>query len=82
MAYNELSKKYDDIRSMMRRFYVYGFETRQDFNDKSQRSYDDERRRIQSWLDEYMDINPDVAGTAYHISLDSRDISHNPLYKS
>lgn len=51
MAYNELSKKYGDIRSMMRRFYVYGFETRQDFNDKSQRSYDDERRRIQSWLD-------------------------------
>lgn len=82
MAYNELSKKYGDIRSMMRRFYVYGFETRQDFNDKSQRSYDDERRRIQSWLDEYMDINPDVAGTAYQISLNSRDISHNPLYKS
>lgn len=82
MAYNELSKKYGDIRNMMRRFYVYGFETRQDFNDKSQRSYDDERRRIQSWLDEYMDTNPDVAGTAYKISLDSRDISHNPLYKS
>lgn len=82
MAYNELSKKYGDIRSMMRRFYVYGFETRQDFNDKSQRSYDDERRRIQSWLDEYMDTNPDVAGTAYQISLNSRDISHNPLYKS
>ena len=82
MAYNELSKKYGDIRSMMRRFYVYGFETRQDFNDKSQRSYDDERRRIQSWLDEYMDTNPDVAGTAYQISLNSRDTSHNPLYKS
>lgn len=29
-----------------------------------------------------MDTNPDVAGTAYQISLNSRDISHNPLYKS
>lgn len=24
--YPELSKKYDDVRSYMRRFYVYGFE--------------------------------------------------------
>lgn len=54
MAYSELFKNYSDIRNFMRRFYVYGFETRQDFKDKSSRSYDDERRRLESWLEDYM----------------------------
>lgn len=31
MAYSELFKNYSDIRNFMRRFYVYGFEKRQDF---------------------------------------------------
>ena len=54
MAYSELFKNYSDIRSFMRRFYVYGFEKRQDFTAKSSRSYDDNRRRLDSWLEDYM----------------------------
>ena len=34
----------------MRDFYVYGFKSRDDYTKKSARSYDDERRRIESWL--------------------------------
>lgn len=34
----------------MRDFYVYGFKSRDDYQKKSARSYDDERRRLESWL--------------------------------
>ena len=54
MAYNELIKNFDRIRDYMREFYVYGFKSRDEYNKKSARSYDDERRRIESWLGDYM----------------------------
>lgn len=38
----------------MREFYVYGFRSREEFTQGSGRSYDNERRRIESWLGEYM----------------------------
>ena len=71
MAYSELFKNYSDIRNFMRRFYVYGFEKRQDFTAKSSRSYDDNRRRLDSWLENYMSFKSDADGRAYRISLDS-----------
>lgn len=82
MAYSELFKNYSDIRNFMRRFYVYGFEKRQDFTAKSSRSYDDNRRRLDSWLEDYMSFKSEADGIAYRISFDSSSISHNPLYKS
>lgn len=82
MGYSELFKNYADIRSFMRRFYVYGFEKRNEFTGKSVRRYDDERRRLESWLQDYMGFTTDSAGRAYYITLDSSLISHNPLYKS
>ena len=48
MAYNELVKNFKRIRDYMREFYVYGFKSRDEFNKKSARSYDDERRRLES----------------------------------
>lgn len=82
MGYSELFKNYADIRGFMRRFYVYGFEKRSEFTDKSVRRYDDERRRLESWLQDYMGFTTDAAGRAYYITLDAALISHNPLYKS
>lgn len=82
MGYSELFKNYADIRSFMRRFYVYGFEKRSEFTGKSVRRYDDERRRLESWLQDYMGFTTDAAGRAYYITLDAALISHNPLYKS
>lgn len=52
-------KNYSDIRNFMRRFYVYGFEKRQDFTAKSSRSYDDNHRRLDSWLEDYMSFEAD-----------------------
>lgn len=50
MAYSELIKNFDNIRGYMRDFFLYGFKTREEYDRKSARSYDNERRRIQSYL--------------------------------
>lgn len=50
MAYSELIKNFEKVRAYMREFYVYGFKSRTEYDAKSARSYDDERRRIESWL--------------------------------
>ena len=43
LAYSELIKNFDHIRSYMRDFFVYGFKTREQYDRKSLRSYDNER---------------------------------------
>ena len=81
MAYSELIKNYNRIRDYMREFYVYGFKSRDEFHKKSARSYDDERRRLESWLGEYMTFRQTPDGKNVFISIDSRLSNHNPLYK-
>lgn len=81
MAYSELVKNFKRVRSYMRDFYVYGFKNREQFNQRSARSYDDERRRIESWLGKYMQFRQNSKGKNLFISIDSRTIRQNPLYK-
>ena len=80
MAYSELIKNFNRSRDYMRQFFVYGFKSREEYNAKSARSYDDERRRIESWLGEYMQFRQTAEGKNVFISIDSRLSSHNPLY--
>ena len=40
MAYSELIKNFTKIRDYMKKFYIYGFKTREEFDEKSARSYD------------------------------------------
>ncbi len=82
MAYNELIKNFDRIRDYMREFYVYGFKSRDEFTQKSARSYDDEKRRIESWLGDYMGFRQTPEGKNVFISIDSRISHQNPLYKA
>ncbi len=82
MAYSELIKNFENIRSYMREFYVYGFKNRNEYNAKSARSYDNERRRIESWLGEHMSFVRSPEGKNIFISIDSRVTEHNPLYKA
>lgn len=82
MAYSELIKNFKNIRSYMREFYVYGFKSREEYDDKSARSYDNERRRLESWLGDYMSFRQDVTGKQVFLSVDSRNILHNPLYQA
>ena len=80
MAYSELIKNFEKIRSYMRDFYVYGFKGRDEFDTRSARMYDDEYRRVKGWLEGYIDSYYDETGKKVFISIDSRTLSHNPLY--
>lgn len=82
MPYNELIKNFDRIRDYMREFYVYGFKSREEFRQKSARSYDDERRRLESWLGDHMGFRQTADGKNLFLSIDSRVSRHNPLYKA
>jgi len=82
MAYSELIKNFSKIRAYMRSFYVYGFRHRGEFGEKSARGYDDERRRVESWLGEYMTFRQDSSGRRFFLSVDSRVIANNPLYRA
>jgi len=81
-SYSELIKNFERIRAYMREFYVYGFKSREDYSAKSARSYDDERRRMESWLGEHMGFARTPEGKNVFISIDSRTIRHNPLYNA
>ncbi|MDY5577621.1 MAG: WYL domain-containing protein [Lachnospiraceae bacterium] len=81
-SYNELIKNFEKIRAYMREFYVYGFKSRSEYNKKSARSYDNERRRMESWLGDYMSFFRTPEGKNMFISIDSRISAHNPFYKA
>ena len=80
MAYSELIKNFNRIRDYMREFYVYGFKSRDEYSRKSARSYDDEKRRLESWLGDYMQFRQTPEGKTVFLSIDSRVSRHNPLY--
>ena len=82
MAYSELIKNFSKIRDYMREFYLYGFKRRREYTQKSSRSYDNERRRIESILDGYMRFRQTPEGRNVFLSIDSRKVPHNPLYKA
>ena len=82
MAYNELIKNFEKVRAYMREFYVYGFKSRNEYDAKSARSYDDERRRLESWLGDYMRFTQTAEGKNVFLSVDSRVTHRNPFYKA
>ncbi len=82
MPYRELIKNYENVRKYLRDFYLYGFRSRSDYDAKSLRTYDDTRRRIGSWLDEYMCFRNTPDGKIVFISIDSRQNEANPLFRT
>ena len=82
MAYQELIKNFEKVRAYLREFYVYGFKSRTEYDGKSARSYDDERRRVESWLGEYMGFTQTLEGKNVFLSVDSRVTKTNPFYKA
>lgn len=82
MAYQELIKSFDRVRSFIRELYIFGFKSRSDFRSISGRSYDDERRRLESMLGDYVSFQRNDEGKITYLSIDSRTSSHNPLYKA
>ena len=80
--FNELIKNYEKIRDYMRDFYIYGFKSREEFKEKSLRSYDDERRRIESYLKDHIKFTRNQDGKNVFIEVDTRHATKNPLFKS
>lgn len=78
--FNELIKNFDRIRDYMRQFFVYGYKSRSDFEKKSGRTYDNERRRVESFLSGYVQSSYSAKGKNVYISVDSKTIPQNPLY--
>lgn len=80
MEFNELIKNFERVRTYMKDFFVYGFKYRNDFTQKSARTYDNERRRIESYLKEYIQTSQTAKGKSVFISADGNSIFQNPLY--
>lgn len=81
-GFSELIKNFEKTRDFVRDFFINGFKTRSEFNKKSSRTYDDEKRRVESWLGDNIRYSDSVRGRMISISVDSRRISENPLYRA
>ena len=82
MENSELIKNFERVRDYMRQFYVYGFRSREEYSHKSPRSYDNERRRLESWLGKYMSFRREESGKQVFLSMDALSLAHNPLYQA
>ncbi len=78
--YQELIKNFERIRDYMRQFFLYGFKVRREFEEKSGRTYDNERRRIESYLAGYIHSDYTSRGKQVSVHMDSKQLSTNPLY--
>ena len=81
-GFSELIKKFDKTRDYVRDFFVYGCKVRSDFDRRSIRTYGDEKRRVESWMGEYMRYDDSIHGRSVSISVDSGHIPENPLYNA
>lgn len=79
--FNELIKNFDKLRDYMRDFYLFNYKTRQNFQHKSTRTYDNERRRITSYLSEYIREDYSQKGKKISISMESSLVSKNPFFR-
>ena len=81
-GFSELIKNFDKTRDYVRDFFIYGFKMRNDFERKSSRTYDDEKRRVESWLGNYVRYDDSQRGRQMSITVDSGHIAENPLYQA
>lgn len=79
--FKELIKSFPKTREYVRDFFVYGFKTREEFKDKSPRTYDNERRRIESWLSGFVKRDYTEKGKNISLAIDSNLLDTNPLYR-
>ena len=80
-VYSELIKDFSKIRDYVRDFYIFGFRTRNDFSGKSKRTYDNEKRRIESWLSDCIHTTNIGHKKTVSVKIDSSHIFQNPLYQ-
>ena len=79
--FQELIRSFPKTREYVRDFFVYGFKTRNEFKDKSPRTYDNERRRLESWLSPYVRKDYVSNGSNISLAIDSNLLDTNPLFQ-
>lgn len=79
--FQELVKSFPKTREYVRDFFVYGFKTRNEFKNKSPRTYDNERRRLESWLRPYVRKDHVSGGSNISLAIDSSLLDTNPLFR-
>lgn len=79
--FKELIKSFSKSREYVRDFFVYGFKTRDEFGGWSSRTYDNERRRLESWLSGYVRQDYNGKEKNIYLSIDSNLLDTNPLYR-
>lgn len=79
--FKELIKSFSKSREYVRDFFLYGFKTRDEFQGWSPRTYDNERRRLESWLSAYVRQDYTQNGKSIYLSIDSNLLDTNPLYR-
>ena len=77
--YSELIKNYAKIRDYIRDFYIYGFRSRDDYSGKSNRSYDNEKRRIESYLGDILYFRQEEDGKKVFLTADSAELLSKSL---
>ncbi len=79
--FHELVKSFPKTREYVRDFFVYGFKTRNEFKHKSPRTYDNERRRLESWLHPFVRKDHLSKGANISLAIDSNLLDTNPLFR-
>ena len=81
-GFSELIKTFEKTRDYIRDFFIYGCKGRGEFTRRSSRTYDDEKRRAESWLGDVIRYDDSVYGRQFSISVDCGHILENPLYQA
>lgn len=78
--YKELVKDFNVMRDALRNFFVFGDMSRSEDTKKSARSYDNELRRIKSWLRDIVKCQTVDGEKHYCINVDPSVTNSNPFY--
>lgn len=79
--FSKLIKNIEILRHLIREFFVFGYKSRKDFDKKSSRTFDLEKRRVASIFDELCVNDYDKGGKRTSILINSDETESNPLYK-
>lgn len=79
--FQELIRSFPKTREYVRDFFVYGFKNRNEFKEKSPRTYDNERRRLECWLSPYVRKDYAANGSNISLAIDSNLLDTNPLFQ-
>lgn len=79
--FQELVKNSEILRRYARDFYIYGFKDREEFTYGSKRSYDNERRRIESFFSEFIETDYNNGKKTLRLAIDGHRKSENPFQR-